>query len=98
MADTIGRAAMEAAISRGGAVLYQGRIISRVADLPSEAELAQGDPAAEQAAAESLRAQIAQAQQLLAQLQARQPAGEQQPAGGEQQPAGEPKRATKAKE
>jgi septal ring factor EnvC (AmiA/AmiB activator) len=46
------------AIREGGAVLHGGRLIEKVEDLPSEAELVQGDPAKEQAAAENLDAQI----------------------------------------
>jgi septal ring factor EnvC (AmiA/AmiB activator) len=47
------------AIREGGTVLLStGKLIERVEDLPSEAELVQGDPAKEQAAAENLDAQI----------------------------------------
>jgi hypothetical protein len=61
------RKQMEAAITGGGSVLHQGRIISRVADLPTEAALAQTD--AEKAdASTALRAQIAALQAQVAQL------------------------------
>lgn len=53
------RSEMEQAIIQRGAVLYRGRIISRIQDLPSDADLAAGDPAQEAAAAAALDAQIA---------------------------------------
>lgn len=48
------RAGMEAVVRRGGSVLHGGRIVTRVEDLPSAAELSQGDQAAEQAARASI--------------------------------------------
>ena len=57
MADkptTLTRAQMEEAVKRGGSVIYQGRHILDVADLPSEAELAAGDAAREQQARDNL--------------------------------------------
>jgi len=50
---------MEAAIAEGGSVLYDGRIVARAADLPSEADLARGDARKEAAVAAQIDAQIA---------------------------------------
>jgi hypothetical protein len=61
------RAQMEAVIAEGGSVLHQGRIISRAAHLPTEAELAQTDAEKADASA-SLQAQIAALQAQVAQL------------------------------
>lgn len=69
------REQMEQAIARGGSVLHQGRIISRVQDLPSAAELAEGDPERESATANSLQQQIADLQAQLAKLQEPKAAG-----------------------
>lgn len=63
-----------------GSVLVNGRIISKVSDLPSDADLAGNDPDRRAAVADSLQAQIAALQAQLATLQG------QQPAGGEQAP------------
>jgi hypothetical protein len=52
------RADLEQVIIQGGSVMYQGRVITRVQDLPSEADLAAGDDAAEQTALGNLQAQI----------------------------------------
>jgi len=71
---TLTRDEMEAVIKGGGSVLYQGRTLSSVAQLPSVAELAQGDPDKEAAATADLQAQIAQLQQQLATLQPSAPA------------------------
>lgn len=60
---------MREVIREGGSVLYRGRVISRIEDLPSPAVLAIGDPAKEQEIAHSLQAQIDQLQAQLAQLQ-----------------------------
>jgi hypothetical protein len=60
---------MAAVIAGGGSVLYEGRTIWRAQDLPSEADLAQGDPEKEAAASASLQEQIAQLQADLAKLQ-----------------------------
>lgn len=54
------RHGMEQAIRGGGSVLHDGRTITRVQDLPSEAELAQGDTAAEEAARASIAERQAQ--------------------------------------
>jgi hypothetical protein len=61
------RKQMEAVITGGGSVLHQGRIISRVADLPTEAALAQTDAEKADASA-TLQAQIAALQAQVAQL------------------------------
>jgi hypothetical protein len=69
-ARTISRAQMERAIREGGSVLYGGRVISRAEQLPSEAELAQGDPDAEAEAQANLQAQMAALQAQMERLQA----------------------------
>ena len=64
----ITREAMERTIASGGSVLYHGVVISRVADLPSVAALAQGDPAKEQVAIAALTAQMQALQADIARL------------------------------
>lgn len=76
MRGMLSRQEMERVIQQGGAVLYRGRSIARVQDLPSEAELAQGDPQAELQAAANLQTQMAELQRQLAQLQPAAPSGE----------------------
>jgi hypothetical protein len=51
---------MEQAIAKGGSVLHGGRTITSFKDLPSEAELSQGNEAAEEAARASLAERQAQ--------------------------------------
>lgn len=53
------RQQMEQAIKNGGSVLYGGRLITRTEHLPSDADLAEGNPEQEAAAAAALEAQIA---------------------------------------
>lgn len=65
---TISRSEMQAAIAAGGVVLHGGRIYHDPADLPGEAELAQGDPDREKAAAEAIDAQIAALQRVRANI------------------------------
>jgi hypothetical protein len=62
------REEMEAVIRSGGGVKVGGRVRTRIEDLPTAAELAQGDPAKEAAAAEDLQAQIAALQAQVDQL------------------------------
>jgi len=71
------RSEMEQIIVQGGSVLYQGRTISRVQDLPSEADLAVGDPAQEAAATAALQAQMADLQAQIDRLS--QPAKTKEP-------------------
>lgn len=59
---------MEAVITGGGSVIYNGQTISRLGDLPSAADLAKGDPEAEAAAANALQQQIADLQAQIAKL------------------------------
>ncbi len=59
MTQRLTRAEMEQVIGRKGSVMYAGRIITRVEDLPSAADLAVGDPAAEKKTAEDIDAEIA---------------------------------------
>jgi hypothetical protein len=61
---------MRRTVERGEGVLYQGRVITKVAELPSAAALAAGNPQAEAAARTSLEAQIADLQAQVARLQA----------------------------
>jgi DNA uptake protein ComE-like DNA-binding protein len=63
------RTEMEKAIAEGGSVLVKGAIIARVEDLPTAAEIAQGDPAKEAAARQDLEAKVADLQSQLALLQ-----------------------------
>lgn len=67
---TLSRNEMEQVINSGGSVLLGGRLYTRVADLPNDAQLAAGDPEREAAAATTLQQQIAQMQAQLEQLQA----------------------------
>lgn len=68
---TLTRNEMEAIIKGGGSVLLNGTIHTSVATLPSKAELAAGDPVAEQEAQSELRAQIADLQKQLEAAQAK---------------------------
>jgi hypothetical protein len=58
-AGKLTHAGMEWTIQHGGGVMIGGQVITRLDDLPSEAELARGNEAAEAALAASLDAQIA---------------------------------------
>lgn len=62
------REEMEAVIARRGSVMYKGRIIRTVQGLPSRAELAVGDPAAEAKTRDDLDAQIAELERQKATL------------------------------
>lgn len=53
------REEMEAILHEGGSVLHGGKIIARIEDLPSAADLAVGDADAEAAATRSIDEQIA---------------------------------------
>lgn len=64
----LSRSEMEAIIAGGGSVLHGGRIITRVADLPSELDLAAGDPEREAAAAAELEQRIAALEAQLARV------------------------------
>jgi hypothetical protein len=70
---TLNRKQMEQAIAEGGSVLYEGQVITRAEDLPTEAALAKGDPAKEQAAAADLQARISAMEAELATLRKEQP-------------------------
>ena len=60
MADKLTRSGMEQIIKGGGSVMLDdGRIISSVGDLPTEAQLAKGDARSEAAAKSALLAQRA---------------------------------------
>ena len=88
MAPLLSREAMERAIKEGGSVLYQGRTLTRLDELPAEAELAQGDAGREAAAREALDSQIAAllAQRALVGGTAPVPSGEATAGGGETPP------------
>lgn len=64
---------METVIRGGGSVSHNGRIITRVEDLPSAASLAVGDPIAEATAREDLQRQIEALSAQLAQLRPAEP-------------------------
>ena len=64
----ITRETMERTIAGGGSVLYHGIVISSIADLPSVAALAQGDPAKEAVAIAALTAQMQALQADIARL------------------------------
>lgn len=55
----LSRDQMEQVIRSGGSVLHGGRLIGRVEQLPTDADLARGNPAQEALAAQALEAQIA---------------------------------------
>jgi hypothetical protein len=69
---TLSRNEMEQAINAGGSVLYGGRLYTRIADLPNDAELAAGDPERELAAANAMQAQMATLQAQMEELRAAQ--------------------------
>lgn len=62
------RADMEAKIKAGESIIHNGMVISAIVDLPTDVELAAGDPAAEQETADSLDAEIARLQTLRTRL------------------------------
>ena len=64
----ITRETMERTIASGGSVLYHWVVISSIADLPSVAALAQGDPAKEAVAFAALTAQMQALQADIARL------------------------------
>lgn len=64
------REGMERVIKDGGSVMLGHRLVTRVDDLPSEAQLAQGDAVRAKAAAERIQAQIAALQADLAMVSA----------------------------
>lgn len=53
------RRQMEEVIRGGGSVLHGGRLCTRIEQLPTDADLAKGNPAQEALAAQALEAQIA---------------------------------------
>lgn len=57
-----------------GSVMYNGVVIDKVEDLPSEAELAKGDPAREAQAKETLLKKKAEIDEQLESLEVSQPA------------------------
>lgn len=58
MNSTMERADFFQVLREGGTVTYKGSLIKSVADIPSEAELAQGDPAAELEAKQNILAEM----------------------------------------
>lgn len=73
------RPQMEAIINRRESVLYRGRIINRLEDLPSAADLAAGDTVATTALAQDIDAQIARLTLERAKLASPAPAGSGEP-------------------
>lgn len=67
----LSRESMENIIRVGGSVMFEGRIITDVKLLPTEAELAQGDESRERAAIAQLQAQKNELERQLALLQNR---------------------------
>ena len=65
---------MAQAIQRGGSVIFNGRHINRIEDLPNDAQIAavMGDPAREAAAVAALQQQVAAMQAQLDEAQAAQ--------------------------
>ena len=89
------RAEMEQVIKDGGSVMYGGRVLNRAEHLPSEAELAQGNPAAEAAAESNLMAEADRISQQLQLLQSRQAPPAKQ---GETAPPAEQPRARRSRD
>jgi hypothetical protein len=81
MAATLSREEMERVIREGGSVLYQGRIVARVEDLPNEVDLAQGDAEKQAAVRAAIDAQITALTAQRAQLDSATPATEEQQEG-----------------
>jgi hypothetical protein len=67
----LSRTQMEAAIAEGGSVLHKGQVISHKDHLPSDADLAAGDPERERDVIHAMRQQIRAQQDLLDDLTAR---------------------------
>lgn len=76
------RQEMETAINSGSGVLYNGHVITKVDDLPTEVDLAQGDTAREQAALENLLAQQRAIESQIARLAPSAPPVAQKPTSG----------------
>jgi len=88
---TLTRAEMEDVIRGGGSILWQGQIVAHIGQLPSEADLAAGDPALEAAARAALDAQILALTQAKARLDlAKQVAIAPLPVVTESEPESEP--------
>lgn len=68
MASTLTRKEMEQVLAEGGAVLYKNVIITDPKQLPSEADLAEGDAARTEAARQSLLEQQKMIDEQLAKL------------------------------
>lgn len=56
---TLTRKQMEQVLAQGGSVLYNGQVITQADALPTDADLAAGDPTREQALVAKLQADIA---------------------------------------
>ena len=78
MATSMTRKEMQEILEAGGSVLHGRQIITDPAHLPSAADLAKGDPAAEATATADLKAQLAEVQRQLAELK---PAAPTAPSG-----------------
>jgi hypothetical protein len=101
----LSRNQMEQVIRNGGSVLVGGRIITKAEHLPTDADLAKGNPEQEQQVLATLQEQIAALQRQQDELTKRQAAaakaakgaasgsqGQQQPpSGGAQDPKGDDK-------
>ncbi len=71
---------MIATVRRGEGVMHNGRVITKEAELPTPAELAQGDPAAEANTLAALQQQMTDLQAQMALLQPGGQASAEQPA------------------
>lgn len=91
----LSRNEMEQVIRGGGSVLHGGRIISRVQDLPNDADLAQGNPEQEQQLATALDIQIAALTQQRDRLGQGRQTSEQATTPPSQEPPKEPEQAPK---
>lgn len=68
MMATLTRQEMEQVIRDGGSVLHGGRLYTKIATLPTEAQLAAGNPEQEAAAKANLQSQVEALQAQLADL------------------------------
>ena len=70
MGSTLNRQQMAEVLRNRGSVAYQGRIIKDISEIPSEADLAVGNPVEEKAAESNILAEMARLKEELAKLKA----------------------------
>lgn len=90
------RAEMEAVIAGGGSVMYRGQTINQVGLLPTQAELAKGDPEQEKVVTSELQAQVEALQKQIDELKSG--AGASAQTGGETETPESKAAAKKAKQ